>query len=71
MKRVLMLGVVFGLVATAAFAEGLDGPLQQVMDIVVSILKQLMAVAVEFIRLVLAEIVNAIQSLLPGFTSDK
>jgi hypothetical protein len=44
---------------------------QPVMDMVTSVLRQLMSLAVEFIRLVLTEVVHAVQALLPGFTAAK
>lgn len=62
---VLVLGVV-----AAAHADGL-GAGQPIMDMVVSVLRQLMVVVVDFIRLVLAELVKAVQMLLPDFGITK
>lgn len=64
-----VLVLVFVAVASA-HAEGL-GAGQPIMDMVVSVLRQLMVVAVDFIRLVLAELVGAAQSLISGLWASK
>ncbi len=71
MRTFFVLTMVLAVILVAsAHADGL-GAGQPIMDMVVSILKQLMVVVVEFIRLVLGEIVNAIRSLLPDFGLGK
>lgn len=66
MPAVLVLVCVAGVV----HADGL-GAGQPIMDMVISVLRQLMVVVIDFIHLVLGELVGAIKSLLPDFGFSK
>lgn len=59
---VLFIGFLTVAAMSSPHADALGQQGQQIMDIVISVLRQLMVVVVDFIRLVLAEIVNAIKS---------
>ncbi|MFZ2587774.1 MAG: hypothetical protein WAZ18_06635 [Alphaproteobacteria bacterium] len=69
MIRLMMVAVVG--VVMVANAQDLSGPAQSVMDVIVNVLRQLMVVAVDFIRMVLHEVVVALQELLPSFLGSK